>query len=170
MTWVDYAVIAVLGVSALLGIWRGFIREVLALAGWIAAGVIAVMFAPEGAALLPQDFATPLVRHLLAAALVFVLVLVVAGLAGLLLSKLVRAVGLGALDRTLGGVFGFVRGALIVLVAVLLVGVTSLPREPAWREAQLRGPLETAAIAARAYLPEAIAERIRYDEPEVGAR
>ena len=163
MTWVDYAVLAVLGVSAALGLWRGFVREVLALIGWVAAGMIAVLFASQVAAVLPPDFATPLTRQLLAAAVIFVLVLIVAGLAGVLLAKLMRAVGLGALDRTLGGLFGFVRGAVIVLIAVLLVGVTGFPREPAWRDAQLRGPLETIAIFARAYLPEAIAARVRYD-------
>lgn len=163
MTWVDYAVLAVLGISAMLGLWRGFVREVLALVGWIVAGIIAVLFAPQIAEVMPADFATPLVRHLLAAALIFVLVLVIAALAGTLLSKLVRAVGLGPLDRTLGGMFGFVRGGVIVLFAVLLVGMTAFPREPAWREAQLKGPLETAAIMARGYLPEAIATRIRYE-------
>ena len=163
MTWVDYAVLAVLGVSAVLGLWRGFVREVLALIGWVAAGIIAVVFASQVATVLPQDFATPLARQLLAAAMIFVLVLIIAGLAGVLLAKLVRAVGLGALDRTLGSLFGFVRGAVIVLIAVLLVGVTGFPREPAWRDAQLRGPLETTAIFARAYLPEAIAARVRYD-------
>jgi len=163
MTWVDWAVLAVLGLSALLGVWRGFVREVLALAGWVAAGIVAVLFAGQIALAMPQDFATPLVRHLLAAALIFVLVLVVAGLAGVLLSKMLHAVGLGALDRALGGVFGLVRGALIVLVAVLLIGLTDLPRDPAWRNAKLSGPLETAAIAAKIYLPDAIAKRIRYD-------
>lgn len=162
MTWIDWAVIAVLGISAVLGLWRGFIREVLALVGWIVAGVIAVLFAADIAVVMPADFATPLVRHLLAAALIFVLVLVVAALAAALLSKLVRAVGLGPLDRTLGGMFGFVRGGVIVLIAVLLAGMTALPREPAWRDAQLKGPLETAAIMARAYLPDEIAARIRY--------
>ena len=163
MTWVDWAVLGVLGVSALLGVWRGFVREVLALIGWVAAGVIAILFAGQIAAVMPHDFATPLARHLLAAALIFVLVLIVAGLAGALLSKLMRAVGLGALDRALGGVFGFARGAVIVLVAVLLVGLTALPRDPAWRDAKLRGPLETAAVAAKVYLPSAVAARIRYD-------
>lgn|SRR5690606_10265383 len=162
MTWVDWAVIAVLGISAMLGLWRGFIREVLALVGWVVAGVIAVLFAADIAAAMPADFTTPLVRHLLAAALIFVLVLVVAALAAALLSKLVRAIGLGPLDRTLGGLFGFVRGGVIVLIAVLLAGMTPLPRDPAWQGAQLKGPLETAAIMARAYLPEEIAARIRY--------
>lgn len=163
MTWVDYLVLAVLGVSAVLGLWRGFVREVLALLGWVAAVVIAALFSADVATVLPADFATPLLRQLLAAIVVFVVVLIVFGLTGLLLARLLRAVGLGALDRTLGGLFGFVRGAIIVLVAVVLVGLTDLPSEPAWRDARLSGPLATVVIATKPYLPEAIAARVRYD-------
>jgi membrane protein required for colicin V production len=163
MTWVDYVVLAVLGMSAVIGGWRGFVREVLALIGWVAAAVLAALFSAQVAEIFPGDFATPLVRQLLAALLIFVLVLVAAGLCGLFLAKLLRAVGLGALDRTLGGVFGLARGALIVLVAVLLIGLTGLPRHPDWRQARLHGPLETAAIAVKPYLPQAVAARIRYD-------
>ncbi len=163
MTWIDYVVLAVLGLSAVLGVWRGFVREVLALVGWIAAAILAALFSAQLAGIFPADFATPLVRQLLAAVLVFVLVLIVAGLCGVFLARLLRAVGLGALDRALGGVFGVARGALIVLVAVLLLGLTELPRHPDWQQARLRGPLETAAIAVKPYLPQAIAARIRYD-------
>lgn len=163
MTWVDYVVLAVLGMSAVIGVWRGFVREVLALIGWVAAAVLAALFSAQVAEIFPTDFATPLVRQLLAALLIFVLVLVTAGLCGLFLAKLLRAVGLGALDRTLGGVFGLARGALIVLVAVLLIGLTGLPRHPDWQQARLHGPLETAAIAVKPYLPQAVAARIRYD-------
>jgi membrane protein required for colicin V production len=163
MTWVDYVVLAVLGMSAVIGMWRGFVREVLALIGWVAAAVLAALFSAQLAGIFPADFATPLVRQLLAALLIFVLVLVVAGLCGLFLARLLRAVGLGALDRTLGGVFGLARGALIVLVAVLLIGLTGLPRHPDWQQARLHGPLETAAVAAKPYLPQAVAARIRYD-------
>lgn len=163
MTWVDHVVLAALGVSVVLGVWRGFVREVLALIGWVVAAVLAITFSAQLADIFPHGFATPLVRQLLAALLVFVFVLVVAGLCGLFLAKLLRAVGLGALDRALGGMFGFVRGALIVLVGVLLVGLTELPHQADWQQARLRGPLETAAIAVRPYLPHAIAARVRYD-------
>jgi membrane protein required for colicin V production len=98
-----------------------------------------------------------------AGAVIFVVVLIAFGIAGLLLAKVFRLAGLGLADRTLGGVFGFARGALISLIVVLAAGLTSLPREPFWREATLSGPLETAVVALKPYLPAPLAARVRYD-------
>jgi membrane protein required for colicin V production len=163
MTWLDYALIAVVGLSALVGIWRGFVREVFALAGWIAAIAVAMLFAGEAGKLIPSGFATPLARTVIAFTLLFVVILVTVSIAGLLFTKAVRAVGLGLADRTLGGVFGFARGALILLVLVLAAGLTAVPKEPFWREAKLAPPLETAAIAVKPYLPPALADKVRYE-------
>ena len=163
MTWLDYALIAVVGISALLGIWRGLVREVFALAGWVAAIAVAMLFAGEAARLIPAGFATPLVRTVIAFTVLFLAILMTVSLAGLLFTKAVRAVGLGLADRTLGGVFGFARGALILLVIVLAAGLTAVPKEPFWREAKLAAPLETAAIAVKPYLPAALADKVRYE-------
>jgi membrane protein required for colicin V production len=163
MTWLDYALIAVVGISALLGIWRGLVREVFALAGWVAAIAVAMLFAGEAARLIPAGFATPLVRTVIAFTVLFLAILMAVSLAGLLFTKAVRAVGLGLADRTLGGVFGFARGALILLVIVLAAGLTAVPKEPFWREAKLAPPLETAAIAVKPYLPPALADKVRFE-------
>jgi len=162
MTWFDYALLAVLGVSALVGIWRGLVREVFALAGWIAAVAVSLLFAGEVAALMPATFATPLIRDLIAFVALFIGVLIAASIGGLLAKKLLRAVGLGLADRTLGGVFGIARGILILLILVLAAGLTALPAQAFWREAKLARPLETAAIAMKPYLPDAVADRVRY--------
>ena len=162
MTWFDYVLIAVVGLSALIGIWRGLVREVFALAGWIAAIGVALLFAGEAAMLIPPSLATPLVRTVIAFTVLFLVILVVVSIAGLLFTKAVRAVGLGLADRTLGGVFGFARGALILLVIALAAGLTAVPKEPFWREAKLAPPLETAAIAVKPYLPPALADKVRY--------
>jgi membrane protein required for colicin V production len=163
MTWFDYAVLAVLGLSATIGVWRGLVREVFALAAWIAAALVTMLFAGEVTAWLPASFTAPLVRTVIAVVALFVGVLVAVSLGGVLVSKLARAVGLSLADRTLGGVFGIARGALILLVLVLAAGLTALPKEPFWREARLSAPLETAAIAVRPYLPRAVADRVRYE-------
>jgi membrane protein required for colicin V production len=163
MTWLDYALLAVVGLSALVGIWRGLVREVFALAGWVAAIAVAMLFAGEAAKLIPSGFATPLVRTVIAFAVLFVVILVTVSIAGLLFTKAARAVGLGLADRTLGGVFGFARGALILLVLALAAGLTAVPKEPFWREAKLAAPLETAAIAVKPYLPPALADKVRYE-------
>ena len=163
MTWFDYAVIAVLAVSVLIGIWRGFVREVFALGGWIAAFVAAMLFADEAGNLLPAGSATPFVRAAAAGIVIFVVVLIACSIAGMLLAKAFRAAGLGLADRTLGGAFGFARGALISLITVLAAGLTALPKEPFWREAKLSGPLETTVVALKPYLPAPLAARVRYD-------
>jgi membrane protein required for colicin V production len=89
-------------------------------------------------------------------------VLLLSGAIGLLLAKLFHAAGLGFTDRAVGALFGLVRGVVIVFVAVMLAGLTSMPKEPFWREAALSGPIETAVLAARSALPRDLAQRIRY--------
>ena len=120
-TAVDWAIIAVLGLSILLSLWRGFVREAVSLAGWIAAFVIANMFVGEMAAFLQQWIANVTGRYVAAYALLFAGMLMVAGIAGKLSAQVVKVTGLTLLDRLLGTVFGFVRGIIIVLVVVYVL-------------------------------------------------
>jgi membrane protein required for colicin V production len=62
----------------------------------------------------------------------------------------------------LGASFGVLRGMLVVVLAVMLAGMTSLPAAAWWREAVLAPPLETAVIAAKPWLPQELAKRIKY--------
>ncbi len=162
MNWLDAAWIAVAALSVLLGLLRGFVREVFSLAGWAAAFVVAVTFGADAAALLPSSLSSPTVRHAASFIAIFVAVLLGFGFAGILLSKAFRAAGLGIADRILGGIFGLARGALILILFVLAAAFTPLPREPLWRESALAPALETAAIALKPWLPPRIAERVRY--------
>lgn len=161
MAWFDYGVLGVLGLSLVLGALRGLMREMVSLAGWIAAFMLATGFSGIVAAQMPESLG-PVLSGLLAFLLVFIGVLVVSGVAGILLSLLVRAAGLGLPDRSLGAAFGLVRGLAIVLLVVFLAGLTPLPREPFWKQAALAGPFETAALALRPYLPEGVAQRLKY--------
>ena len=78
------------------------------------------------------------------------------------LSGLIKTVGLGFADRALGAVFGFVRGLAIVLIAVLLAGLTALPRQPEWKEAVFSEPLVTLANWVKVWLPDELAKHINY--------
>lgn len=162
MTGFDYAVLAAVGLSLLLGWWRGFLSEVLALVAWGLAFWAARTWAGEVSPALGGWFADPGVRYL--ATFVGLFLVVVIALAGLrwLLREMVRAVGLGLVDRFLGAMFGVVRGGVVVLAGVLLGGLTSLPREPWWRDAVLAPPLETAVIAGKPWLPAQVAKQIHY--------
>jgi membrane protein required for colicin V production len=161
MTWFDYAVLAIVGLSVLLAVFRGVVREIAALAGWAAALILSGLFAQQLAQWLPATL-SPVLRTVTAYVVIFLCVLLLAGLGGVLLAKLFRVAGLGFTDRAVGALFGIARGVLIVFVVVMLAGLTSLPREPFWRAAALSGPIETAVLAARPALPKDLAQRIRY--------
>lgn len=161
MTWFDYAVIAILGVSALFALFRGVVREITALAGWAAALILSGLFAQQLGQWLPASL-SHMLRAVIAYLVIFLSVLLLSGMIGLLLARLFRSVGLGFADRAIGAVFGLVRGAVIVFVAVMLAGLTGLPKEPFWRDAALSGPVETAVLAAKPALPKDLAQRIRY--------
>ena len=161
MTWFDYIVLAIVGLSVLLAVFRGVVREIAALAGWVAALILSSMFAQDVAQWLPASL-SHLLRAIIAYVAIFLGVLLLSGATGLLLAKLLRAAGLGFTDRAVGALFGLLRGAVIVFVGVMLAGLTSIPAEPFWREAALSGPVETAVLAAKPALPRDLAQRIRY--------
>lgn len=162
MTVFDYAVLAIVAASILLGAWRGLVSEVLALAAWVVALLAGRALAPEMAPVFGEWLQEPALRYAAAFIAIVVAVLVAAALLRLALSKLLRAIGLGPLDRFLGAVFGVARGVLVVLLCVLIGGLTALPQQAWWRQAWLAPPLETAVLAAKPWLPAAVAKRIRY--------
>ena len=163
MTWLDYAVLGVCAVSVVLGIWRGLVREVISILGWVIAFLAANLFAGPLGGAMPQSIPSPELRVAAAYVVIFLGSLIVTSLLGLLLSKIMHAVGLGGLDRLLGALFGVARSLLIVLAAALLAGLTSAPRQPFWRESASGAPLAAAAGALKPLLPQTLAERLRYD-------
>lgn len=155
MNALDWVVVAVIGASILLGLLRGFMREMISLAGWIAGIWLAFRFAvPIGAALpLAQDW--PLARTAAVALLIVVGCVFLAALVGWLVRELIRAAKLSAADRTLGGFFGLARGLLIVGLAIFLVRDTALYHEPLWRQSLVLPRIEAALAFALRQLPEA---------------
>ena len=162
MTWIDYAVIAIVGISVLLSVLHGLVREIMSLVAWVVAFVVAQLFAADVAPLLPAALANPSLRLLAGFLSVFLAVLVAMTLLAMVLSGLVRTAGLGFADRALGAVFGLVRGLAIVTLAVLLAGLTSLPRQSAWQHALFGEPLITLANWVKVWLPDEMAKRITY--------
>jgi membrane protein required for colicin V production len=162
MTWLDYALLGVIVISIAWGIWRGLVREVISLVGWIIAFLAANLLAGPLGEALPESWARADVRVLVAFVGIFIVALVITSLAGLLLGKILKAVGLGGIDRVLGGVFGLARGLVIAVAFALVAGLTPLPKQPVWTQAASRGLLEAAALALRPWLPPTLAERLRY--------
>ena len=163
MTLFDLAVIAIVGLSVLLSVIRGLVREVLALAAWVVAFFAANLLAGTVARQLPESLPSEEIRLLAGFLCVFLGVLIAMSLLAMLASKLVKSAGLGLEDRLLGGVFGLARGLLVVMIVVLLAGLTSLPRQAVWRNAVLSDPLVGLAGQVKPWLPADMAQRIRYD-------
>jgi len=162
MTVIDIIVLAIVGVSVAYGVWRGLVREVLALVAWVGAFLLANLLAPDAARLLPQGMATEEIRLLVSFVVVFIVALVGLSVLAMLASKVVKIVGLGPADRVVGGFFGLARGIFVVMILVLLAGLTTLPRQATWSEAALRGPLEAFAGYVQGWLPADLSKRIKY--------
>lgn len=160
MTQFDFVVIGVLLLSLLLGVWRGLVYEVLSLVGWPLAFISSKLLAHHVTPWMPGE--QQVLRLALAYALVFIVTLIAWSILVWAFSKLVKAVGLGGLDRALGGFFGIVRGALLVLGLVWLAGLTDIPDQTYWRQAWSSKALEDVAILTKGYLPDGIAQLINY--------
>jgi membrane protein required for colicin V production len=163
MTLFDYAVLVIVGASMVLSVTRGFAREVIALTGWVGAFIAANTLSATVSGWLAASIEDESIRMVSAFLLVFFAALLAASLAGIGFGRLLRTAGLGIEDRLLGGLFGFARGLLIIMVLVLLAGLTGLPRQPAWNNAVLSPPLEALAVAMKTWLPQDLSRYISYD-------
>ncbi|UHD15785.1 CvpA family protein [Thiocapsa bogorovii] len=161
MNWVDYAILGVILLSALVGIGRGLIREVVSLGVWIAAILIAWLFHREVAELLVPYLSQPSVR--LAAAFVglILVTLVLGAIVGAVLSALVETTGLGTVDRVLGLFFGAARGVVIVAMAVFLASFTPMPEDSWWQESRLVGQFQSVAGWLVSLVPEEVQTRVK---------
>jgi membrane protein required for colicin V production len=155
----DWVLLAVLLASMLVGLWRGLVYEVLSLAGWVAAFVVAQWLASDVVAWLPMIQSAPAsIQYAVAFAVVFVATVFAAGLVSWLIKKLVETVGLRPVDRTLGGVFGLARGVVLLLALTVVLQLTGLSRDAWWATAQ--GPiwLELVLTGLKPLLPPSFVE------------
>lgn len=160
--WVDYILLVIIAVSALLSLWRGFMKEALSLVSWIAALWVGMLFFYDLARVMRDWIDTPTIRNVVAFGLLFIGTLMIGGLVGYLAGQLVSRSGLTSTDRILGMIFGIARGVVIVAVLVMLAGLTTLPQDPWWQESMLLGHFQDIALWLRSFLPADIAQRIRF--------
>src|SRR6187551_1971259 len=153
MTSFDYTVLIIIGVSIVVSMMRGAVREMVAIAGWIIAIYVAKTYATQLIPLLPPDIPSEALKILAAHIIVFFGVLLVASLLIIALSSLIKKIGLNWLNRGVGAVFGFARGLLIVCVLVFLAGLTSLPKDMRWTNAMFSSPLEALVKSALPFMP-----------------
>ncbi|VEJ08615.1 CvpA family protein [Actinobacillus delphinicola] len=135
--YIDWAIIAIIGLSIVVSLWRGFIREVVSLATWIAAFIITVQFYPYLATHF-TNIANNYVRNGTAMVALFIGTLIVGGIINFLLGQLVDKTGLSGTDRVLGACFGFLRGILIVSALLFFTdSFTQVHNTEMWKSSQL---------------------------------
>jgi len=161
MIWIDYVIIGIIGLSAMISLMRGFMREAFSLAAWVLAFWVAWTFFRDLAIHLGW-VSVPSVRLGLSFAILFVTTLIVGGLVNYLVGQLVDKTGLTGTDRLIGMLFGAARGILLVSVLILLAGLTPLPEDPWWKESQLINYFQELAVWLKTLLPESIGEKFRF--------
>jgi len=160
VNWLDWTLLAVLLLSGLLGLWRGLVYEVLSVAVWVAAFLLAQNYAAAAGAWLPLDgFSEPL-QLAMGFAVVFLASAFIGGALAWLVKKLVESVGLRPVDRVLGGVFGLMRGLVILLGLAMVVNMTPLKSQARWRESLVAKQLSSTLQAIRPLLPESLARHL----------
>jgi len=138
VNWADWAIVAIFGISVLISLIRGFVREAMSLLVWVSALVVAMVFYQHLAEWLVDIISTPSLRMLTAWLTLFVVVLIVGGIINYLLGKVIEATGLSGTDRFLGALFGAARGIIVVLVIlILLPGILPVDQDVWWRESLL---------------------------------
>ena len=160
MSWLDWALLAVLLVSALVGLWRGLVYEVLSVAGWVLAFVLAQAWAEPVGALLPMEGAAAALRLAAGFVVVFIAVAFAAGLLSWLIKKMVESVGLRPVDRVLGGVFGVVRGMVILLGITLVVSMLPLSAQAGWKTSPVAQTLSASLHTLKPLLPSSVTQHL----------
>ncbi|TFW71697.1 colicin V production protein [Methylotenera oryzisoli] len=163
MTIFDYIVLIIIGLSVILSVMRGMIREVLAIVGLVAAFYVGVTYTNQLLPMMPVDIPNDALRVLAAFLVLFLATLLLATLLGIALSAIFKKAGLGWLNRFLGALFGVARGLLIVCVIVFLAGLTDIPKDPRWRNAMFSAPIEALVVNLLPWMPESIAKHVKYD-------
>lgn len=162
MSWLDYVLIGIIVVSALISLVRGFVREAFSLAIWILAFWISWSFFRDLEPHFPGGLDSPSVRLGLAFGGLMLVSLLVGGMVNYLLIQLIERTGMSGSDRFIGMIFGAARGVLVVAVLVLLAGLTTLPHEAWWQQSRLMPYLQELAFWLRDLLPRDVADHFRY--------
>lgn len=154
MVWIDIVILTIIGVSVIISIVRGFVKEAMSLIVWIAAFWISLTFAARLSVELQRWIADQTAQRIAAYALLFVATLIVGALVNYVINQLVKKTGLSGTDRMIGMFFGLGRGIIIVSVLLLLANYTSIPQDPVWKESKMISHIQPAVKALVNVLPD----------------
>ena len=162
MVIADLIILGIIVISVIISLMRGFVKEALSLASWLLSLWVAMTFSSGMAELFGNSIKDPTLRLLAAFVSLFVLSLIVGTVINFFATQFIQRVGLTGVDRTIGGVFGFLRGILLVTIVVMLLGLTTLPKEKWWDESFFMFRFEAIATWLKDLLPSDITRYFKY--------
>lgn len=162
MTLFDYLILFVLLCSIVISTMRGLIKEVLSLVSWIVSFVVANAYGAVLAGWLPDLIPGQSLRLIVGFLVLFIGVRLLMSLLMKAVDALIKASGLSLADRGLGGLFGLARGCVIVMAAVLVSGMTSIPQQAFWKDALLSPMAETAVQTIMPFLPGSVTQHVKF--------
>jgi membrane protein required for colicin V production len=162
MIWIDFTLLGVIFIFFVIGLLRGFTKEVFSLAFWVLAIWVSLMFSRDFSGFLEPSVSHLPARMIASFVALFAITLSFGGLIGFLLTILAKKAGLTFMERFGGMVLGIVRGLIVVTVVVILAGFTPLPKDSWWTESTLIPPFQLLAVWLRDHFSSGMAEYIIY--------
>ena len=162
MTGFDFVLLAILAISAILGLVRGLLKEVLSLVAYASAFIAAIWWGPTASDVIAAWVTQSFLRMAVSYFGVFIVVLLSIGLVNMTLSVLISKTGLTPADHGLGAMFGLIRGLLLILLLVTLAGFTALPNETWWKQAMFSKQVVGIVQQIKQRLPSPFGEWLPY--------
>lgn len=152
--WVDYTIIGIIVLSAIISFFRGFLREAISLGFWIVGLLVALKYAYPVHERFIHGIASPMLSYLVAFVGIFLIVFIIGVVTNMIIHAMIKAAGLSYADRMIGIVFGVVRGAAVVIVMLLFVNNGNLADVNAISQSKIAPEFMPTVIWAQKYLPE----------------
>ena len=166
MSFIDILVLLVLFASLIFGFFRGFVKELLSLMAWAFAFFVAYYFSSSVAIFLPFE-AEFSIKYVGSFVLIFIFVLIVSSILIKFLSTFIHKIGLGASNIILGGLFGILRGVIVVYLLIFVIEKTSYAEEPSWLKANSIIYIKLLVEKTFPYLPQDWVNNVKYEENSI---
>lgn len=154
----DYAIIAVIMISVVVSLVRGFFKELVSLIIWVLGFWVAIKFFRTFAVVLEPYLTNSIFRQFVSFSGIFVLVLILGSIFNYLLSFVIAKSGLSGTDRLLGMVFGTARGFLLTAVVLLFLSATAFVQDQWWQRSVLIPHFQTSVDWLRGFIPQKITD------------